>query len=289
MDQPRWRVVGASVRGASHEKSGQPCQDAHRWEVLPDGVLVAAIADGAGSAALAEVGATVAARAAVESAIRGLAALTACPSREDGRGESASAAGENAGACLDAATEWEPLLNEALRTALAAVEAEAANREAKPRDLACTLILVVATQDIVAAAQIGDGAAVVADAEGAIKSLTAPAPSEYLNETIFLVSPGALDAAQTSVWRGRPAQLALFCDGLQMLALKMPGAVPHAPFFAPLFRFVQSATDETDAHSQLEAFLCSPGVRQRSDDDVTLVLASLHEVSSSSPLPPGEG
>lgn len=50
----RWRVAAASVRGTTHEKTGQPCQDAHCWEQLPESVLVAAVADGAGSAALGE-------------------------------------------------------------------------------------------------------------------------------------------------------------------------------------------------------------------------------------------
>ncbi|MBC8229713.1 SUMF1/EgtB/PvdO family nonheme iron enzyme [bacterium] len=60
-----WKVLGASVRGTSHTKSGQPCQDAHAWVKLPDGTLVAAVSDGAGSAALAEVGADSAVKAAV--------------------------------------------------------------------------------------------------------------------------------------------------------------------------------------------------------------------------------
>ena len=62
-----------------------------------------------------------------------------------------------------------------------------------------------------------------------------------------------------------------------MLALKMPGAAPHAPFFAPLFRFVEDVSDETEAKAQLEAFLRSPGIQQRTDDDLTLVLAGLQQ------------
>src|SRR5919108_217744 len=61
-----WRVVAASAPGTSHEKLGQPCQDAHHWATFPESVLVAAVADGAGSAELGHVGATIAARTAVE-------------------------------------------------------------------------------------------------------------------------------------------------------------------------------------------------------------------------------
>ena len=47
----RWRVIRASVQGTSHAKTGQPCQDSSSVGVgAPDGMLVAAVADGAGSA-----------------------------------------------------------------------------------------------------------------------------------------------------------------------------------------------------------------------------------------------
>src|SRR5215472_15540970 len=50
-----WRYVAASVVGTSHEKLGGVCQDANDCQVcvLPNGdnVFVAAVADGAGSAA----------------------------------------------------------------------------------------------------------------------------------------------------------------------------------------------------------------------------------------------
>ncbi|MGB3559461.1 MAG: protein phosphatase 2C domain-containing protein, partial [Geitlerinemataceae cyanobacterium] len=61
-----WRVVAASVCGTSHQKRSQPCQDAHCWQITPEGVLVAAVADGAGSAAFGEVGAQKAVRTAVD-------------------------------------------------------------------------------------------------------------------------------------------------------------------------------------------------------------------------------
>ena len=67
---PAWRVAGATVRGASHVRSGLPNQDALRW--LPDagqGPPVAlAISDGHGSARCfrSDVGARLAAEAATQ-------------------------------------------------------------------------------------------------------------------------------------------------------------------------------------------------------------------------------
>lgn len=250
----RWRVVVASLRGTSHEKTGQPCQDAHHWHTLPQGVLVVAVADVAGSAPLGEVGAAIAARTAVETVCMQPVPLPG--PAEDGR--------------------WKLLLTDALQAARAAVEVEAAGRGTAVRDLATTLILIVATPGAIAAVQVGDGAAVVGDDAGNLIALTSPPVGEYLNETTFLSSPEALDTAQMTIWHGAAAHVAAFSDGLQMLALKMPGGAPHAPFFSPLFRFVAHATDEGQAHKQLIAFLQSPRIRERVDDDVTLLLASLH-------------
>src|SRR5688572_4469636 len=61
-----WRVSAASVQGTSHKKTNRPCQDHHRWELLTPPILVAAVADGAGSAAKGDVGAALAVRHSIE-------------------------------------------------------------------------------------------------------------------------------------------------------------------------------------------------------------------------------
>jgi hypothetical protein len=159
-------------------------------------------------------------------------------------------------------------------TTLAAVKAEAAERGVAVRDLATTLTLLVAAPQLVAAAQVGDGAVVLSDWRGSPIALTLPKAGEYTNETTFLVSPGALKEVQVAVWRGVPTHVAAFTDGLQRLALKLPEGVPHTPFFDPLFRFVESDSAEEEAQSRLIGFLASRRIRQRTDDDLTLLLAA---------------
>jgi serine/threonine protein phosphatase PrpC len=249
----RWRVVATSVRGASHHKRQQPCQDAHYWRTIRDDVLVAAVADGAGSAALGKVGATLAACA---------AATTVCARRPPP-------------VWPEPDEDWRQWLVDALRAAQAIIAAEARARQVPVREFATTLILVVAMPEGVAVAQIGDGAVVVGDAAGQLVALTVPQNGEYANETTFLTSPNALDTAQVCVWRGRPRHVAAFSDGLQRLALTMPNGHPHAPFFLPFFRLVDAVPESREAHVQVEAFLCSQRVRARTEDDVTLVLGSL--------------
>lgn len=244
---PAWRVVGASVQGTAHRRAGLPCQDAHAWASLEGGAVALAAADGAGSAAHAERGAAAATEAA-------LAAI-----RAEWSPESAADAGA--------------LLARALAAGLDAVEAAAAALGTESRELATTLLLAVLHPVGVAAAQVGDGAVVAEDEDGAMHALTLPPRSEFANETVFLISPDALGGAATAVW-ARPARcVALFTDGLQGLALRLPAGEPHAPFFAPLFRFAAEAGEEDDAGAALAAFLSGPRVTARADDDLTLLLA----------------
>src|SRR5690606_31196276 len=102
-----------------------------------------------------------------------------------------------------------------------------------------------------------------------------PPEAEYLNETFFLVMDNALDLAVQKTITGPVKGVTLFTDGLQMLALKMPGAQPHAPFFAPLFRFVAAESSEEVRQSQFQKSLTSPRITQRADDDLTLLIGLL--------------
>lgn len=254
MTEGTWRTLGISSRGTSHLKTGDPCQDAHGWRVLPCGTLVAVVADGAGTAALAEIGAGLAVKTALE---------TVCLRLEAADGADGSD------------SDWHALLLGGITAALQALEEEAAARQAALRDLACTLAVAIARPGaVVAAIQIGDGAVVAMEEGGEVFAVTRPAPSEYLNETTFLISPGAIAGASFAVWRGALARLGMLTDGLQMLALKMPAGDPHQGFFDPMFRFVASAEDQEAAVASLRNFLDSPRVRGRADDDLTLFLAA---------------
>jgi hypothetical protein len=170
---------------------------------------------------------------------------------------------------------WERLLTETLSDAKAAVESEAAARSLASNDLASTLIVVIAGVDVVAAVQVGDGAVISAKAGGALVCVTSPPRGEYLNETTFLTSSEALPSAHAIVCRGRLSHLAVISDGLQMAALRMPAAEPHPGFFQPLFRFLDEQGDGGTAQAALASFLASPRLRERTEDDVTLLLATL--------------
>lgn len=250
---PQWRVVAASVCGTSHIKNKQLCQDAHHFLILPDNILVVSAADGAGSAILGKVGAMVATETAVET----------ISTKEVTR------------RMLTNDAVVRSLLTEAMLAAKQAVEEEAVACNKQPQDLASTLIVVIATPEIVAVAQIGDGVAVAKDSIGNLIALTTPDNGEYMNETIFLVSPGAMEKVQVRLWRQPIVNVGVLTDGLQLLAMNMAVSAPHKPFFVPLFDFVASAEDKIVAKEQLVKFLRSERISQRTDDDLTLVIAAL--------------
>jgi hypothetical protein len=252
MEAKSWRVTACSVQGASHIKSNQPCQDFSEWNRPGGEVLFAAVADGAGSARESLQGAKIACQRAIEWLVKEAQEL-------EGKSEEG----------------LKSIAREAFREAREAVLKEAETSGIELRELACTLILVLATRNFAVACQIGDGAALFLNDQGELRALTRPPAAEYLNETTFLTGEDALEIAQVEYCRDAISSLAIFTDGLQMLALKMPEAKPHHPFFAPLFKFINGTSDDGVRQEQMQKFLSSPRITERADDDLTLLLASL--------------
>lgn len=248
-----WQLAAAQQRGTSHETSGKVCQDAYSLAMLSPELLIIAVADGAGFARYADTGASLAAS-------HGAAHLC-----EHLAGDESALDEEN----------LKHVLHGGLLAAREAVEAEASAQGASAHDFATTLILMVAKPELIAVSQIGDGATVMANQAGELIALTSPPVSEYINESTFITSAEALRTAQTTIWYGHAAQVAAFSDGLQLLCLKWPDCKPHDPFFSPLFNFIRTKSDEVQAGQELERLLKSERIRELTDDDMTLVLASV--------------
>ncbi|HZW03748.1 MAG TPA: PP2C family serine/threonine-protein phosphatase, partial [Anaerolineaceae bacterium] len=239
-------------QGRSHETLDIPCQDAFETRAGPGGILLLALADGAGSADYADRGA----QAAVAEALDALSALLEqdVPSRPEAWGET-----------LLTAFEW-------ARLELNFLAAE----EGRPlRDYATTLTCVAAAGDWLAAASLGDGVVVAGDGDG-LATVTTLQRGEYANETVFLTQEDALDHVQLCFRPGPVSRLAVMSDGLTRLALRFPSLEPFEPFFQPLFAFLEAALAKGEngrASEQLAEFLGSPRVNARTDDDKSLILA----------------
>ena len=76
---------------------------------------------------------------------------------------------------------------------------------------------------------------------------------------------------------GSCPRLAMFTDGIQDLVLDSTDDSPHRPFFDPVFDWLLSDDHSDDHTRELAAFLESPMITSRSDDDLTLLVATLTE------------
>ena len=271
----RWHVVAASAAGSSHIRMDIPCQDSHSIAMdAPDGVLIAAVADGAGSARMSDVGSRIAAHTATRTGAE-LLRLHTSPYCE---------------------AALEEVLNDAFAAALEALIDEARQREISVRDLATTLLIAICTPLMTATAQIGDGAIVGIlrdgndtqgnDTQGNDNNrdftmLSPPQRGEFANQTNFITTDDWESVLDIRTQRTSVSHLAMFTDGVQSLALDSASDnAPHDRFFKPMFDWAGNQEDEEAAARTLSAFLTSPRVTGRTDDDVTLLLAIAPELES---------
>lgn len=250
-----WRAVGASVIGVSHRRNGQPCQDAFVCKELANGAIIAAVADGAGSARYGGLGAQIA----VQTAGHFLAAklMQALPPNYP---------------------QWSALLHELLDNIQGEIALSAQAESATPRDFAATLLITIVGSKEIVCASLGDCAVVVRDEQERLSSLCPPQRGEYANATYFVTHGNAHHHLSVRMWKSHPqnviTHLALMTDGLLELALNVGQNRPFEPFFQPLFAFIDDVgVDSTEsAASDLSTFLDSDRVNSRTHDDKTLLL-----------------
>jgi hypothetical protein len=227
-------------------------------------VLVAACADGAGSAEFSDVGARLAVETFIETARTALA-------------ESAAA---------EAAIEPERL-RAWTRLVRRRLELEADSRSIAVRQLACTLLTAVVGTRSAAFSQIGDGL-VVLDGNDGYEFVFWPDSGEYANMTRFLTDLDYEQHLRFDVCE-RPVQdVAILTDGLQMLALSKAEGKVHAPFFKPMFDSLRATPSGDLLRESLVAFLDSNRVNQRTDDDKTLLLATRRPTTDDAHIDPPE-
>ena len=183
-----WRFALARATGTSHIRHEMPCQDRCACVLFAEGGIVAALADGAGSAEFAEDGAEIAVNAIVDF-------LTAAkPSPE---------------------TNFAVLVRSAVVAARRAVLAQAQIRNVSARQLASTLLAVISTEYGGGAAQIGDGVIVVSQEVNDWGWVFWPQRGEYANTTRFLTDHDAELRIEIEVFLRPLVDLMLVSDGLR--------------------------------------------------------------------------
>jgi hypothetical protein len=258
MADPPWRIAMASSIGTSHIAAAQPCQDSHFHLDLRDSagrpVLVLAASDGAGTASLAHVGAALVCRTFTQ--------LVAAYLGAGGQMEKIN----------------RPLMARWISGIVYRLEMQAKADRLESQDYACTLLAAIIGERASVFAQIGDGAIVVSrrPADG-WNYVFWPQHGEFANTTNFVTSDNVLLALDFESTVEPIEEIAIFTDGIEDLVLHKADQTVHAPFFDSMFRSVrrsQARGQDAALSRDLEKYLSTRPITERTSDDKTLILAS---------------
>ena len=247
-----WKTLAKSVQGISHRRANIPCQDsciASICHVGGEEILILAVSDGAGSAERSDVGSRIACESTLRIVLEDL-------KQRDGMST----------VSFEQATRWYNLV-------LSDLEKQAVMCGVPLRQLACTLLVAVIGEAGGAFCQLGDGAIVVKLANE-FQHVFWPQSGEYANTTNFITA-GRFHNELMFEWRaGCIAEIAVFTDGLQSVALDYARRQAHEPFFLPLFQAIKNQANPENLEAPMQSFLESPNLAERTDDDLTLILAT---------------
>lgn len=247
-----WRHMSCTITGPSHEKSGSPCQDSGRIEIVGEEgnkALVACVADGAGSARFSDQGSSIASRIICEN----VSALVKSESGLNGLGR-------------DDVLDW-------CEFARRAIQEKAASQGSEIREFATTICVAIISDTKSIFFQIGDGA-IILRSNGVYGVVFWPQSGEYANMTNFLTAEDFRNHVEYHSAEGKFSDVALFTDGIERLAIDFSNKTPHIPFFDPLLNALISSDGSRDLGEDLRRLLQSDSVQKRSDDDKTLIVAT---------------
>lgn len=290
-----WKAIARSAIGTSHQKQQMPCQDYGSYKIIGN-AIVGAVADGAGSAKYADIGAKLAVKTVLE-AFTEQDIITITESDLSNRVNETkdqtnwvlkplsllTTTDKNGSVAINPSRSELGVsqFTKVVKQVVSALEQQAANEGYSVNDLACTLLVFIATPNRVAAMQIGDGFITVRYPQQPPQLLFAPDKGEYINETTFVTSANALQAMRVEIKPGQPEFICASTDGLERLAIRLSDWTPFAPFFQPLEQYLRETNNLEESDEYLMSFLNSERLNARTDDDKTLLLC-LYDSSSDS-------
>jgi Protein phosphatase 2C len=284
-----WKAIACSAKGTSHEKTGKPCQDYAGFIRVNDSgeaddngdIAIGAVCDGAGSYKYSDLGSKLAVETVLKLLQDWLKWLK--QQREDLSRPISQAEAHQVFAKIISKVKEE-------------FAAKAKEMSCEPKDLSCTLLVVVATPQWLVAMQIGDGFIVIRqpdlnDELSEYKLLFQPTKGEYANQTTFITASNAREVMQCAVVPEPQQFIFASTDGLERLALEIgKESKPYPPFF-DTFRDAIQIRSEAEEKNSTEKWLQWEEVNNRTDDDKTILLCWYEALKSKSsdPEPPIQG
>ncbi|MEH1941571.1 MAG: PP2C family serine/threonine-protein phosphatase [Nostoc sp.] len=254
-----WKAVARSAIGTSHQNQGIVCQDYGDYRIFND-VIVGAVSDGAGSAKYSDIGS----KLAVETVLKCFSDINEYPDKQEEFDQSFSQPLSK--------EEAQKLFAKIAKKVITELHKQAAKEDYSVNDLACTLLVFVATNDWVAAMQIGDGFIVVHSQESEYQLLFQPDKGEFINETTFITSTNAVKEMQVEVISEKQEFICASTDGLEKVAIRLSDWKAFSPFFKPLEQYLHELVNPEEEDKYLIEFLNSERLNSRTDDDKTLLL-----------------
>jgi hypothetical protein len=249
-----WKVIGQSIIGSSHVQSGKSCEDAFQFQLIDlpeeEQALVCFVSDGAGSAQCAAEASQLAVNC-------GVVTLSEWIS-------------------IDKTIDDVALL-ELAEIVYDVLKAAAEEKELLLNEFSCTLLGALILPDKACFLQIGDGAIVRNDGNDCFTHIWWPHNGEYQNTTTFVIDDPNLPNLKIKIVEEQITEIAIFSDGLQMLALNNETESVHQPFFNELFKVLRMAANDSHIailNKRLSDYLSGDAINSRTDDDKTLVLAT---------------
>lgn len=242
----RWKSLATSLIGLSHERQSKGCQDHSAVLEINPSLVVLLAADGAGSAEYGGEGS----KCVIQTV------------RETLR----SRLGEEDFNEMDVPE----LLLRVFAEAHGALEVVAKAADRTLRQYATTLAIAICTPVVVYSAQVGDSVVCLLDKSMCIKPILLPRRSEHVNEVTFLTSEFWKESYEFESFDGEWLMVALQTDGLQWVTLNR-GQL-FEPFYQAVHKLVLTADTSDQAVQELSDQLMTPQVREKCDDDLTLVV-----------------
>jgi serine/threonine protein phosphatase PrpC len=254
-NENHWRVAHASAIGLAHLNQNTECQDRFACQTVETKggqVLVAVVADGAGSTTDGQIGAEIGCQSFIEQV------------KDFLNSQDASVSSLN----LEFGRFWISYFQKKIIET-----AEKAGKEI--RDFASTLVGAVVGEDQSVFFQIGDGGSVFSTSgeSASYQFAIAPEETEYVNVTEFLTDENAGSRLRFRLIEERIEDLILFSDGIFAVAVDYQTNQPHEPFLMPMMAPIRSGSSNS-LNEKLEKFLSSPKINEKTDDDKTIILAS---------------
>ena len=243
-----WKVVAASVSGISHAAQGNPCQDAFHW-LKQDGVLIAIVCDGAGSAAESDFGAQHGSKTICEEVIIQFNTMEEPPDRE----------------------ELEFWIRTAIKTARNTLPG-VINAEDMVRYHA-TLVGVIVTDGIGLFFHIGDGMAMaVTNEQWHDAVVSKPENGSTSLKTYFYTEPHWYKHIRFTELTSDIEVIALMSDGAMSFIAHDDGSKIKTNFIIPVDKRLQEL-DSDSGDAVLKATLNHPETHTITKDDKTLLWA----------------